>query len=670
MSKHKTNEWEFQGQVLTWINDQISRRPGLGLEKATIEPSKVTPKRSDLVVWRNRAACSAFLALELKTPSVPINDPKFLSDASEKATRWEAPCFAIWNMQMAELYRTPKQGIATPADRAEQFPLNPFINSVDDWLVPKSALALKADAVRILETAWEMFTLKSEQSVEIEASVFVDKLAGRLQQLRSHLAAALSVKAAGSAPIRKQLKELAAEQGFAGFVKSIDEAVAGQYAYRLIGQILFYFALRRMQPSLKALVIPLSAPLPSSLRPFWDDVRRFDYEALFKQSSLDTLVPLPPNADVIVRQIVEDLSHYDWNSLRDDVLGSVFEHLIPRAEQILLGQFYTPRRVADLLLGFAVNPEDATVLDPGCGSGTFVMRAYDFLRNRVPQSHGELLSRLWGFDISAFATELAAINLFRQDMSAFDNFPRVIPGNFFERFVGEEIPFPPARVGGQEKITISIPQFSAVVANPPYLRSQHQDDLNPSYKETLFGAAGKIGIKPAAKSDLLAFFLYKSLEFLKPGGRLGFVVSGSWLTSDFGATLQQVLLTKLRLIAVIGSSVESFFSQVQVNTVLIVAERRTEGGPKPDEIIRFVRLNRRLDELLAAEDAEYWNTVLNLVDAVELASGALANEDFQVTPVPAQHERDALASAPKKARNWSVYLRAPLSYFEIFGVNQ
>jgi hypothetical protein len=196
--------------------------------------------------------------------------------------------------------------------------------------------------------------------------------------------------------------------------------------------------------------------------------------------------------------------------------------------------------------------------------------------------------------------------------------------------------------------------------------------LNPNYKKTLFAAAGKAGINAAAKSDLLAFFIYKSLEFLKPGGRLGFVVSGSWLTSDYGASLQFVLLQRLRLLAIVSSSVESFFSQVQVNTVLIIAEKRakTETEPDPDEIIKFVRLNKKLDELLDSKVGEYWNTVLELVDSVELATGAFANEDFQVTPVLAQLEREALAGAPTKARNWSVYLRAPLSYFEIFGVIQ
>jgi type I restriction-modification system DNA methylase subunit len=445
---------------------------------------------------------------------------------------------------------------------------------------------------------------------------------------------------------------------------------ATQYAYRLIGQILFYFALRRKQPTLKDLKIPANASLPKALRPFWDDVRRFDYEALFKSSELDELIPFPNEAAAVTRQLIEELARYDWNTLRDDVLGAVFETLIPRAEQLLLGQFYTPTKVADLLVGFAVDADDPSVLDPGCGSGTFVMRAYDYVKDRTGQPHGELLSKLWGFDISAFASELASINLFRQDMSAFDNFPRIVSGNFFERHIGEKIPFPPARAGGQGKVKLDIPQFSAIVANPPYLRSQNQDDLNPKYKHTLFAAAGKNGVTAPAKTDLFAFFIYKALEFIKPGGRLGFVVSSSWLTSDFGAALQRVLIDPFRLIAVIGSQVESFFSQVDVNTVLIIAERRREGKIDPKEIIRFVSLKKKLDDLLIPNADGYWNKVQDLTDAIEMKTEAVDNDEFQLTTIPVEPERTALQGKDPSVRNWSVYLRAPLSYFELFGTRQ
>jgi len=155
--------------------------------------------------------------------------------------------------------------------------------------------------------------------------------------------------------------------------------------------------------------------------------------------------------------------------------------LIPREEQVLLGQFYTPRPVADLLAALTIEGERPLVLDPGCGSGTFLMSAYDFIRSRTQIRHQELLATIWGFDISPFAAELAAINLFRQDLSHFENFPRIVPGNFFDRSLGQTVEFPPPRVTshGMSKIPIPIPIFDCIIGNPPYLSSQNQDDLDP-----------------------------------------------------------------------------------------------------------------------------------------------------------------------------------------------
>jgi type I restriction-modification system DNA methylase subunit len=190
--------------------------------------------------------------------------------------------------------------------------------------------------------------------------------------------------------------------------------------------------------------------------------------------------------------------------------------------------------------------------------------------------------------------------------------------------------------------------------------------LNPKYKETLFSAAGKNGVTAPAKTDLFAFFVYKALEFLKPGGRLGFVVSASWLTSNFGAALQRVLLERFRLIAVVSSRVESFFSQVDVNTVLIVAERRKREIDS-NEIVRFVSLKKKLDDLLGPHAKGYWDRVQNLTDAIESQTGAIDNSDFQLMTIPAEPERVALQGKNPSVRNWSVYLRAPISYFELFG---
>jgi methylase of polypeptide subunit release factors len=666
--KKRTNEWELQGEANNWLNQEIALRPGMGLGKATQEPSKLTAHRSDLVVWINRVAEDAFLAIEVKTPKTPISDVQLFRDAEEKARRWGAPYFAIWNMQCAELYRMVSKRAVTPSDQVRSWPLDTRIRSVEDWLEPTKEKRLRERVIEILDAAWRDSAESSFRGTPIESSMFVDRLANRINTLRLRTYYSLRRRTAADRKLRRRLNALAAAQGFIGFVDDVDAAVAGQCSYRLVGQILFYYALRRKQPNLPELKVDPNATLPGAFRPYWDAVRRFDYEALFAESELDRLVPLDSAAQLVVRHLVDELASYDWNSVRDDVLGSVFERLIPRQEQILLGQFYTPGSVADVLVAFCVEGKNSIILDPACGSGTFLMRAYDFQRARYDLRHAALLESVWGFDISPFATQLAAINLFRQDMKSFDNFPRVVPGNFFDRMVGDAIPFPPAQAGAAEAVELRLPAFDAVLGNPPYLRSQNQDDLDPAYKGQLFRIARSNGVIASKKTDLFAFFVYHALGFLKPGGRLGFVTSSSWLTAAYGGALQSVLLGRLRLVAVITSAIEPLFPHVDVNTVLVVAEARANGeAPNEDERVAFVSLRKPLVEAFGGP-AGGWESLLAFSDRVESSRSSWEDDCARVTVVPLQQELDALHRNPGSTRNWSRYLRAPLSYYELFGM--
>lgn len=664
MAKKKTHEWEFQGQVVSWLNEEIKRRSGLGLDMATQEPSKLR-ERSDLVVWWNRSAESAFLTVELKQPDTRISDPKFFNDAREKAYLWGSQYFALWNMQSAELYRNPKPPQkATPGDKIKIWEPDHGIRSVEDWLDPERARSLHKRAVEILDLAWKANVDKDARKISIDASLFVSRLANRVSSLHAEILPELKKKTKEDRNTRKLIRAISATQGFIGIIDDLESAIAGQFSYRLVGQILFYFALRRKQPSLKPFSFTPSDIFPEAFRPYWDDVRRYDYEALFEPSELDEIVPIPHPAQQLIKKLVSELSEYDWDSLRDDVLGSIFEHLIPKEQQLQYGQFYTPQRVADVLVAFAVDGS-GSILDPGCGSGTFLMSAYDYLKWKYHLPHEDILSKIWGFDISPFAAELAAINLFRQNLSSFENFPRIVRDDYFDLRAGKDIMFPPVRVGSQEKVPVSIPIFDSIVGNPPYLRSQNQDDLDPKYKKKLFDSARTTEIKPTSKTDLFAFFIYKSLEFMKPGSRIGFVTSSSWLTANFGSSIQWLFFSKLKLIALISSSVESFFSQVDVNTVLIIAEKRSNSVINSKEVLRFVTLRRPLSSLIT--DHHDWTMLTELTDSIETSTKSHETENYRVTIVSTEKEKDIFESKSKQTLNWSMYLRAPGSYFNIYG---
>jgi type I restriction-modification system DNA methylase subunit len=668
MTRKRSNEWEFQGQVVTWLNEDISRRRGLGLDRATQEPSKITAQRSDLIIWKNRASDAAFLEIELKQPTTPITSPILLRDAAEKAARWGAPYFAISNMKAVELYRTPTEGRrANPSDLLFQWPMLETIESVDDWLDPQKQELLKSQVLSVLDRAWEIDRRGEGFSPPLEASMFVDRLGQSIPKLKEELHRELKIKSKADSAVRRRLKEIAAEQGFAGFVEDIERAIAGQYAYRLVGQLLFYFALRRKLSNLPDLVIKPNSKIPQSFKPYWDRVRQYDYEAIFAVSDLDELIPISEQARLTVIALAQMLKGYDWSTVRDDVLGNIFERFIPRNERILLGQFYTPTGVADLLVAFCIDKPGAVLLDPGCGSGTFLMRSYDYLRWMSKASHSDTLRRIWGFDISAFATELSVINLFRQDFSEFDNFPRVVCKSFFQLKPGDRVQFPPAQaVTIDAKVDEPIPQFDAVIGNPPYLRSQNQDDLSRQAKSALFDAAARNQVIAPSKTDLFAFFVYKSLEFLKPQGRLGFVTSSSWLTSESGATMQRVLSERFRPIAIVTSDVEPFFAHAEINTVLIIAERLSDKHRRPTEgHVAFVTLLKPIQEIFGNQ-SNYWQALQQFVDSIETSKNSWQDDKVRVHIEPIT-DTTVAGNQSGIEGNWLRLLRAPLSYFKVFG---
>lgn len=663
--RKNTNEQEFQGQVVTWLNSEISKR-SLGLDTTTQEkPQKTSGRRSDVIAWIDRLAELAFLAIELKTPTTPINDPVFFSDALAKGRFWKSRYFALWNMRDFEIYETPiGSHVPTPAEAIKKSSHPLALTQVDDWLKANFKKDLHDQTIEILDAAVHHNLTGLSNQRAIDPEIFVSRLTEDIGQLRTIFYRDLKKASNTDRKLRKKLRQIASEQGFEGFVDDIDYAIAGQIGYRFIGQILFYFALRRKIPALRELNIGPKEQLPQALKPYFDDVRRYDYEALFKPEPIESLVPLAPQAQAILRRLIAQLGVYDWASLTDDVLGSIFEHLIPRNQQVLLGQFYTPRPVADLLVASTIDGERPFVLDPGCGSGTFLMSAYGYLAYAANLSHKDLLSIIWGFDVSPFAAELAVINLYRQDMAEYENFPRVNVSNFFSRNLTDTIEFPaPQQASGTKKVPVPIPAFDCVIGNPPYLRSQNQDDLDPEYRKRLFSAAASAGFEAGAKTDLFAFFIYHATRLMKVGSRLGFVTPASWLTSDYAISLQAALLDTIRIQSVIASNAESFFPQVDVNAVLLIAEKKEEKAP--DEPIRFVTLKKSISELTAGS-GEYWDRVRSLAEELE-ADQSIENERFRIKLIDTTAERNALVADRTKPRNWSKYLRAPLSYYSIFG---
>lgn len=81
--------------------------------------------------------------------------------------------------------------------------------------------------------------------------------------------------------------------------------------------------------------------------------------------------------------IVEELQIYNLSTTSDDVKGIAFEQFLGKTFRGELGQFFTPRTVVDFMVEILDPQESEIMCDPCCGSGGFLIKAFEFVRAKI-----------------------------------------------------------------------------------------------------------------------------------------------------------------------------------------------------------------------------------------------------------------------------------------------
>jgi type I restriction enzyme M protein len=421
------------------------------------------------------------------------------------------------------------------------------------------------------------------------------------------------------------------------------ETAARQIVYRLVGQILFYQTLSRVRSDLDPIVIEINATpkaLQMKLDSHFEAVRKIDYLAVFKEDYPDGLKLNPPITDTLIR-FCNSFAALDLPKMGPDIIGRIFEALIPADEKKNLGQYFTEPWLGDLLVTGAARSKDDLILDPACGTGAILLRGYVFLHHLGKTKHGDLLDALWGNDIADFPIELAMINLFRLAPADLANFPRVHKGDLFDLKPGMEIEVPPNKPGGGvQKITLKFPMFDAIVGNPPYVRYQTigAGASDPDrYRESLFGQFAYLD----STSDIFAFVFAHSATLLKAGGRLAFVTSNSWLGAEYGLKLKRFFLQNFKIIAILESRCEPWFENARVNTVVTVLEKSPSFGANVSHFLHsdvkehkaaFVKLKKPINQLVTnnLSDPLRFDKYLRLWTEIDQAQDGLDNSTMRI----------------------------------------
>jgi len=83
------------------------------------------------------------------------------------------------------------------------------------------------------------------------------------------------------------------------------------------------------------------------------------------------------------KEIVKKLQKYNLSTTSDDVKGIAFEQFLGGTFRGELGQFFTPRTIVDFIVEILDPHEDEVICDPCCGSGGFLIKAFEYVRAKI-----------------------------------------------------------------------------------------------------------------------------------------------------------------------------------------------------------------------------------------------------------------------------------------------
>jgi hypothetical protein len=195
-----------------------------------------------------------------------------------------------------------------------------------------------------------------------------------------------------------------------------------------------------------------------------------------------------------------------------DPLGDAFCALRTSAERRRAGAVYTPPAIVASMTAWAASQgEPERIVDPGAGSGRFLIAAGKQFPNAAL--------------IGVESDPLAALVL-RGNLAAcgFAARAQVIVGDY------RAVTLPAVR--GQ----------TLFIGNPPYVRHH---DVGAAWKSWFVQSAGRVGIPASKLAGLHVHFFFKTMELAKKGDAGAFITSSEWMDVNYGAALRHLLASGL-----------------------------------------------------------------------------------------------------------------------------
>ncbi len=218
------------------------------------------------------------------------------------------------------------------------------------------------------------------------------------------------------------------------------------------------------------------------------------------------------------------------------------------SRQRILGAYYTPDRVAEVLVRWALNETPGKLLDPSFGGCAFMEAGAKILEELGNKRAG---AQVFGVDVDpSCVTYVRSSTSLRERNCTFDDFLALTPG------------------------TLAGTPFQAIVGNPPYVRHHWVKDDKRGVARRI---ADESSVTLPETASLWAYFVMHALAFLVPGARLALLVPEAILQADYASAVRDVLEASFRRVRLIHLR-ERLFDDTDEPVVVIAGEDFGDPG--------------------------------------------------------------------------------------------
>ena len=565
---------------------------GLKIKSAGGESTLSVNKKSmfpDVLLYEDEAQTKILQGWELKMPDVLITDEALIADATRKAKALGLNSFVIWNFTYGKLYVENENG---NFEEAKVWSGTKHITSRED------VMTYKAEWLPIIK---EIVMTVNEYLVNgiIETSSIVNTVSEGLmteliQRNKELVAENITIESSKNMPMESRLKVWwnAFHEEYDKDENNMYSAYAKSLLLNWTNRIMFANAIKRYHNCAYMIKDIDYTTSPNDGNIIIEHiVEQGDFYNVFKPLEFNEIIPEDTWIDIV--DYNQFLIENNIEKIEQGVLQDILEKTVNTAKREIRGQYATPYYLADILCQITVQDWNKDCADLCAGTGTIAKAIINNKFKRINNAN-KAFSTTWMSDKYAYPLQIA--NIAVTDIHALNIPINMFQTDVFDVQVGDKIEIKNPTDGSG--IVKNISQFGAIVSNLPFVEYNKvaidEQEYIAQYREKIINDTG---IEFTRKTDLYNYLPFKLYELLEKDGKLGIIVSNSWLGTDIGKKFFEAMQYYYIIESVVISNCKKWFNNADVIGTILVLKKKEISAPDKTKKISFWLTNKDIHSI-------------------------------------------------------------------------